>query len=564
MDKTSYWDRFRRQRITRRRMLAATGVGAAGLVIAAACDDDDNGGGGQTTPGATVPSGTPQPGGRYKESTSVIADSTFGLDPHLSVAAGLAYFARTYNVLINRSSVDDTYVLYDLVEDGGMEHPDDTTYIFNLRTNVMIPENNLNVPSRAMDASDAVATFERIKAQPLANSCQFVCQYFSSHEATSPTVYTVTTTKPYAWFEFNIGRAISTIPPKEFLESAKLTSASVGGGPFLINDGAFTEGESVSLERNPLYYQQGRPYLDGWDVIIIPDRVGLRTSFIDEQSFQYGAASDAEVQELTGSHDVYKASDDPTYTFIGFAMNVTRKPWDDPRIRKAAMYAINRQEYVDRVYGGAAQINGIVHWAVTGALPPDELAELQPFDPEKSKQLIKEATGQDTLEITVMWPTSPIQEHDVHLPIFIEQMENAGFKIKQTPLDLGAWLTAYRAKDYDASLSLNQIYETAEIPLDFQHSKGPAGSSIYATGLQDPEIDAIIDATKSITDFDKRVAAIQDAQRKIYEKGPAFLPFVTPFSRTLYWNYVKDVPTGLGSTGLFLTQKMWVDQSAQG
>jgi ABC-type oligopeptide transport system substrate-binding subunit len=143
-------------------------------------------------------------------------------------------------------------------------------------------------------------------------------------------------------------------------------------------------------------------------------------------------------------------------------------------------------------------------------------------------------------------------------------MENAGFRIKQTPLDLGGWLTAYRAKDYDASLSLNQIYETAEIPLDFQHSKGPAGSDIYATGLQDPEIDAIIDATKSITDFDERVAAIQDAQRTIYEAGPAFLPFVTPFSRTLYWNYVKDVPTGLGSTGLFLTQNMWVDQSAAG
>ena len=245
MDKTSYWDRFRRQRISRRRMLAATGVGAAGLVIAAACDDDE---GGEPSDGTSVPSGTPQPGGRYKEATSVISDATFGLDPHLAVANGLAYFARTYNVLMNRSAVDDTFIQYDLAE--SFEHPDDTTYIFNLRTNVMIPENNLDVPSRAMDASDAVATFERIKAQPLANSCQFVCQYFASHEATSPTVYTVRTTKPYAWFEFNIGRAISTIPPKEFLESSKLTSASVGGGQhqLVLVRGAVDEDHALALE----------------------------------------------------------------------------------------------------------------------------------------------------------------------------------------------------------------------------------------------------------------------------------------------------------------------------
>jgi ABC-type transport system substrate-binding protein len=77
--------------------------------------------------------------------------------------------------------------------------------------------------------------------------------------------------------------------------------------------------------------------------------------------------------------------------------------------------------------------------------------------------------------------------------------------------------------------------------------------------MQDTELDAMIDATKRITDFDERVAAIQDVQRTIYEKGPMFLPLVTPFSRTVYWDFVKDVPVGLGSTGLFLTQNIWLD-----
>lgn len=566
MGTTSYWQRFERQRITRRRLLGTAGAGAAGLAIVTACGSDN--GTAKPTGAATVPSGTPVPGGRYKEATPVISDAVFGLDPHLAIAAGLAYFARMYNVLVNRSAVNPDYYYYDLCKDDGVEYVSDTEYVFNLRPGVMIPENDLDVPSRAIDANDVYAAFERIggidSGTPLslANACQFVCQYFTKHEVVDASTYRVTTPSPYAWFMYNIGRAINTVPPKELVANAgNMKSAGVGGGPFWIGKSAFVEGEKVNMEKNPLYYRTGQPYMDGWDVTIISDRPALRSAFLSKDSYQYGAASQQEVDELTSQNDVYKASDDPTYTFIAFTMNATRAPWTDPRIRKAAMHAINRQEYIDRVYQGAAQANGLVHWCVSGALSPDDLEKYQPYDPEKSKALIKEATGKDTLDVTILIPTgSDIEEILEHTPIFIEQMGKAGFNVKQNTKDLAGWLNDYRAKDYDASLALNQIYETAEIPLDFEHSKGPAGANIYATGMADPDLDAQIDATKKITDFDQRVKAIQDLQKVIYEKGPMFLPIVTPFSRTLYWDFVKDVPTGLGSTGLFLTQNIWLDQ----
>jgi hypothetical protein len=38
----------------------------------------------------------------------------------------------------------------------------------------------------------------------------------------------------------------------------------------------------------------------------------------------------------------------------------------------------------------------------------------------------------------------------------------------------------------------------------------------------------------------------------IYAKGPMFLPIVTPYNFTLYQSYVKNVPEGLGVSGLFL------------
>jgi peptide/nickel transport system substrate-binding protein len=563
MSTKSYWQQLERQRISRRRLLAVGGTSAAGLAVVAACSSKTTKG--PATGTAVRPSGTPKAGGRYKAATAVVADSTFGLDPHLAIAAGPAYFARMYNVFVNRSAVNSDYYFYDLAADKGLEtpNPDGTEFIFTMRPGVKVAPNSLGVPERDIDVQDAIATYDRIKASSLANACQFVCQYFDTYTAsTDGKQFTIKIKVPYAWFLFNIGRAIQTIPPRELIaNSGVFKNAGVGGGPYKIDQDAFIEGQKVTMEKNTNYYRAGQPYMDGYDIVIIQDRAQLQAQFINQSAYDYGAASDAEVNQLTGQYGVYLGSQDPTYTFIAFTMNVTQAPWTDPKIRKAALHALNRQEYVDRVYQGAAKPNGLVHWPVSGALDQGDLDTYQKYDPAMSKQLIKEATGQDRINVKIFWPQSPIEEHDQHLPIFLKQMDDAGFNVEQDPRDLVGWLNDYRTKNYGASLALNQIYETAEIPLDFFHSKGPAGSNIYATGMQDPDLDNQIDATKRIIDFNARVKAIQDLQKVIYDKGPTFLPIVTPFSRTLYWNFVKNVPEGLGTTGFFLTQNVFLNKA---
>ena len=203
----------------------------------------------------------------------------------------------------------------------------------------------------------------------------------------------------------------------------------------------------------------------------------------------------------------------------------------------------------------------IVHWP-TGAyaLPPEELDELQKFDPELSKQLLRQAGIDVPLNVKVIFPASlQIQEHNAHVPIFIEQMEAAGFHVEQDPQDLGTWIDNYTDKNYDVSLSLNQIYETPETPLNFHHSQGPMGDNIYASGLGDPAINAQIDRVKTITDPDALVEAVREVQRAIYEAGPMFLPIVSPFSRTLYWNFVKNYPSGIGQMERLLND-WWLEE----
>ena len=556
-----YWRSLQQARLSRRQVLAAAGAGAAAAGVLAAT----RGGSLLRAPTATAASEKGY-GGRFQVSLPFQIDT---LDPHTSVALGSTYVPRIYNTLVAQSQVDPDTIFFDLAQT--MERPDENTWVFGIRPGVKIAPNNMDVPQRNMDAHDAYESFERVRTLDFATGAAFARDWIESHEASADgRTYTIRTPQPYAWFLQRLGSPFTTIPPRELLrgDTNRMRTAAVGGGPFA---GSYLNGH-LSLNRNQNYYRTDPnnsdaqlPYLDGMDGIPIFDRNSRRNAFLLQQIYQYTARDSVEADQLLNQANVYQGAVEPVFTFISVTMNVKRPPFDDPRIRKAMMHAINRQQYIDLIYAGDARANGLVHWP-TGAyaLPDEELEELQAFNPELSRTLIQEAGFEPPLEINVMFPAnSTIEEHSSHLPIFLQQMEDAGFEVRQDPMDFITWLVNYTNTDYDCSLALNQIYETPETPLDFQHSNGPAGDGLFSHGLQDEAIDAAIDAAKAVTDPQALVDAIHQLQRDIYEAGPTFLPIVSPFSRTLYWNFVKNIPQGLGSAGLFQSD-WWLGPEVRG
>ncbi|MCI0855329.1 MAG: hypothetical protein J4N98_01465, partial [Chloroflexi bacterium] len=328
----------------------------------------------------------------------------------------------------------------------------------------------------------------------------------------------------------------------------------------------------LSLNRNQNYYRTDPsngnaqlPYIDGMDGMPIFDRNSRRNAFLDQQIYQYNPEGKAEADELLSMIDGYQGDVEPVLTFISVTMNVKRPPFDDPRIRKAMMHAINRQQYIDLIYAGDARANGLVHWpAGAYALPDEELEQLQAYDPERSRALIQEAGFDLPLEINVTFPANTtLQEHSAHLPIFLQQMEDAGFQVRQDAQDLPSWIGSYANENYDCTLALNQDWETPEIPLNFHHSRGPLGDNSYSDGLQDPAIDAEIERVNTIMDHEELVDAIHQLQRDIYEAGPTYLPIVSPFNRTLYWNFVKNIPRGLGTLDRFIND-WWLGPEVRG
>jgi peptide/nickel transport system substrate-binding protein len=567
----SYWDKMTTQRVSRRRVLQTTGVAgaAAGAVWLVGCSSSSSssktpsgatpGGTAGATASATQSSGTPKAGGTYTEGSTADFDT---FDPYIGIAASVGYFPRLYNVLVNFSSQDSTFRFDDLST--SFEQPDPETYIFAIRPGVKVSPNELGVPERALDATDIVESYKRIISLPQSNAFAFIGKVMATQEASADAAsYTMKTNNPYAYFRPRIGSAINTIVPKEALSDAnisQLKQKAAGAGAFMLKN--YTEGQGATLLKNPNYYRKDDkngnaavPYIDEFDVRIITDQSTLRTAFQNGQLDTYGAPNVDEATSLEKGQN-YTVSKVSTNTFIAFTMNPTQTPWQDDRIRMAAMYAINRQEYIDRVYNGEAKADGLVHWSM-GALAfgDNDLKTLQPYDPAKAKALIKAATGNDTVDVKIMWPAdSDIEQHKLHLPIFLEQMKAAGFNVQADAQPFATWLDNYTNIKYSASLSLNQVYETAEFDLDFQHSEGPARNNIYAIGVGKlyPEIDKAIDASKATTDPDAFTKSVLDLQKLIYSKGPTFLPFVTPYTFNLYAERVKNIPQGLGSSALWV------------
>lgn len=557
-----YWHRFQRQRITRRRLLAVTGAGAAGLALVAACGD--GGGGGDATPGA----GAPVRGGRYVFTTT----GDWGtIDPVTSVAFGPGIFPRLYNVLVEQSRQDPNFFFADLAA-ALPEQPDAETFIYTIRPGVKIAPNDLGIPERDLDAMDAQAWLERITQEENAVHRAFTNQWLQSFEAPDAQTFQVKTNGPYVYFLPRLGAPLGgTMPPREFFEQdISLAGQGIGAGPFKIQAGSFKESGEVIVERNPNYYGTDEatgeqlPYVDEIQAVRIDDRQARRASFISDQIDVYGAETGGEADEIAGQKAGVQIFEDPSNTFIAFTMNPTKPPWNDEKIRKAAMFALNRQEYVDIIVGpDGGQPNGLVHWSMGDfALPPDELEQLQPFDPQMSRQLIQGAGQEVPFRIKVMYPVSDIEFHDQHLPIWRQQMEAAGFELDEEPLEFGAWVGRYLQVDYDSSLSLNQIYETPEIPLDFHAAMGPQGDGNFALGIGTlfPEIEQAITESKQATSLEDQVERVREAQRMLYDKGPAFLPIMTWVAFTLRQAKVKNWPRGIGASELYLND-WWLDSA---
>lgn len=179
---------------------------------------------------------------------------------------------------------------------------------------------------------------------------------------------------------------------KSYEEFLALNDKPIGSGPMKLKE--YVVGQYVELERFDDCHR-GKTKVDGVVVKIVPTETqiaSLKTGEVDavnppasqENYDQMMATGVANVQEFTGNG----------YNYIG--INQRLEKFKDKRVRQALYYGLNLDQFIDAQWEGFAQrcLTPIspVSWAYPGT---DALTQYE-YNPEKAKELLKEAGWEDT------------------------------------------------------------------------------------------------------------------------------------------------------------------------
>ncbi|MEP6639966.1 MAG: ABC transporter substrate-binding protein [Chloroflexota bacterium] len=164
--------------------------------------------------------------------------------------------------------------------------------------------------------------------------------------------------------------------------------AAVGTGPFMFKE--WVPGDHVTLVKNPDYWNKaaGGPYLDALTFKPIADTTATLNAL---------QAGDVDISQTLAPVDVPTAQGDANLQYFDrgsacnvgvLAMNQKFKPFDNPKIRQAVAYAINRKAIVDAFFGETGVV--LKNWAPPGTIFANDLA-VPDYDVAKAKALIAES-----------------------------------------------------------------------------------------------------------------------------------------------------------------------------
>ncbi len=225
----------------------------------------------------------------------------------------------------------------------------------------------------------------------------------------------------------------------------------VGSGPYRFAQRR--PGHFIQFEANPDYFL-GEPKIEAVLVHLI------RSPEVTHAAMQRGEIDVNRRGEL--SMDAYKALlQDPRFelaavasqrTSAGYAFN-SRTEWlADPRIRQAAILALDRRGLVDRFVGGLGVINNTCLFMPMGVVT-DEMKRKYPEsgDSARAKSLLGKAEWDGARTVTVKTPAFANPDQRSMHQAEQAMLGDAGLRISFEEMDTPSWAVAYyREHDYDA------------------------------------------------------------------------------------------------------------------
>jgi peptide/nickel transport system substrate-binding protein len=184
--------------------------------------------------------------------------------------------------------------------------------------------------------------------------------------------------RPQPAFPMLLAGGFSVIYPCH-VSAAEMRQHPIGTGPFKFV--SYKPGESIRPTRNPDYWKPNRPYLDGIEWTIIPNRSTALLAFVAgklDVTFPY---------EVTVPLLKDIERQDPQAICELRPRGVSSTLIDNPDLRRAMALTLDRRAFIDVLSGGQGDIGAAMLPPPEGlwGMPPDRLRSLPGYDPDVQK-----------------------------------------------------------------------------------------------------------------------------------------------------------------------------------
>jgi len=439
-----------------------------------------------------------------------------------------------------------------------------------LRHGIKFPAKQGVMPERELVADDIVYHFNRLNTSP--KRTQNYYDHVDKVEAKDKYTVVFTFNRFIADWDYRFGNGFfSGIQPKEVVDAgAGDWKHANGTGPFMLTN--VVMGNALTFTKNPIYWDKevigGKeyklPYVDQLVHRVLKDestqKSALRTAKIDILS----AVSWESAKELKQTTPQLKWNRYLTTAAHRIALRMDTKPFTDIRVRRALNMAVNKQEIIDKFYGGEAEMFTYpMHPEYVGyhkplKEQPASVQELFKYDPVKAKKLLTEAGYPNGFSFkTQVCACDPVRME--LMPLVAAYLEAVGVKMDIVPMEYAAHLSAMTSHTNAAGYvtSTGDVNPTTSLRINYGK-----GQVYTASMMDDPKLDARVNEINGERDEAKRKQVLQELTTYVLDQAPAiWLP--APYVYTAWWPWVKnyggELFVGAGRSAPIYA-RIWIDQ----
>lgn len=405
--------------------------------------------------------------------------------------------------------------------------PDNRTYTFKVRDGVKFHDGT------PFGAEDVVATFSRIIFPPAGIASLYQENFKAVEKVELIDRLTMRFVLKYPWAPF-----LAALTPVNMVIYSKKTLEENGNdlrkviapgtGAFVYKE--YKTAERWIFERNPNYWNANLPYIDRLEMLHVPAWTDRGTAVLTGQAdFSWNVSMETHQEGAKRKNEVGTRVLPHFGAAYHVAINNQRKPFSDPRVRRAIHLAVSRQNLIAAF--AKQEFITMDRWvshANTYAMPLEEIQKLPGYREDKkediaaAKKLLADAGYPDGFEAELM--SADVAPHSqIMAPAFQDQLRRT-LNIRTTikVLERSLLTNALSKGEYDMQLGTSYGSDIPDPELMWSLALGTGASQNWSK-YANPKFDQLLDRIRMEIDEQARARLFQEGLQLLDDDPPFYM-----------------------------------------